>query len=51
VKFFKLIFSALGNLTTDEFWEQYNIKKNQLKMSLDFSVSKLTSAVAQILTL
>jgi transposase InsO family protein len=24
-------FSALGNLTIDEFWEQYNIKKQSIK--------------------
>jgi hypothetical protein len=29
-------FSALGNLTIDEFWNQYNIKKNRLKMLLNF---------------
>ena len=26
----------MGNLTIDEFWNQYNIKKDSLKMSLNF---------------
>lgn len=30
-KFWGILYSALGNLTIDEFWNQYNLKKESIK--------------------